>query len=48
MEQSGLTNKILSPVENIALGGQSPAFDGREHEGWLFYEDDVSAAAIAS
>jgi hypothetical protein len=47
MDQTGLTNKILFSVENIALGRKNLATDGREHEGRLFYEDGVSTAAIA-
>jgi hypothetical protein len=46
-DQTGLTNKILFSVENIALGRKNLATDGREHEGRLFYEDGISTAAIA-
>jgi hypothetical protein len=47
MDQTGLTNKILFSVENIALGRKNLATDGREHEGRLFYEDGISTATIA-
>jgi hypothetical protein len=45
MDPAGLVNNILLSAAHIDLGRKGFVTDGREHEGRLFYEKGIAAAA---